>query len=153
MKAEVTVPETEISLFSLDDTVSVDVKAVGRQQLVGVVSSVNPSGSRASRQFMVEVSLPELSRNHGLKSGMFAEVGLASTSDSSLMVPQTAIVERGQLTGLYTLTGDSEVILRWVRLGDSSGDQVEVLSGLVPGEQYVSSFEAPLREGQKVNAQ
>ena len=153
MKVEVTVPETEIALFSLNDTVSVDVKAAGRQHLRGVVSSVNPSGSRASRQFMVEVSLPELSRNHGLKSGMFAEIGLGSVSDSSLTVPKTAIVERGQLTGLYTLTDDSEVLLRWVRLGDSSGDQVEVLSGLVPGEQYVSSFEAPLREGQKVNAQ
>jgi RND family efflux transporter MFP subunit len=153
MKVEVTVPETEIALFSLNDTVSVDVKAAGRQHLRGVVSSVNPSGSRASRQFMVEVSLPELSRNHGLKSGMFAEIGLGSVSDSSLTVPKTAIVERGQLTGLYTLTDDSEVLLRWVRLGDSSGDQVEVLSGLAPGERYVSSFGAPLREGQKVNAQ
>jgi multidrug efflux pump subunit AcrA (membrane-fusion protein) len=118
-----------------------------------MVSSVNPSGNRASRQFTVEVRLPDLGRNHGLKSGMFAEVGLASTSDSSLTVPKTAIVERGQLTGLYTLTGDSELILRWVRLGDTNGDRVEVLSGLAPGEKYVSSFESPLREGQKVTAQ
>jgi RND family efflux transporter MFP subunit len=153
MKVVVTVPETEISRFGLDDTVLVDVKAAGRQQHTGVVSAINPSGSRASRQFMVEVRLPELSRNHGLKSGMFAEVGLTSTSDSLLMVPKTAIIERGQLTGLYTLTDDSEVMLRWVRLGDTSGDQVVILSGLAPDEQYVSSFEAPLREGQKVNIQ
>jgi len=153
MKVEITVPETNISLFSLDDKVSVDVKAAGRQHLAGVVSSVNPSGNRASRQFTVEVRLPDLGRNHGLKSGMFAEVGLASASDSSLTVPKTAIVERGQLTGLYTLTSDSEIILRWIRPGDTNGDRVEVLSGLAPGERYVSSFESPLREGQKVTAQ
>tara|TARA_R110002049_G_scaffold1479_14_gene11492 strand:- start:3734 stop:4852 length:1119 start_codon:yes stop_codon:yes gene_type:complete len=153
MKVELTVPETEISLFSVDDKVSVDVKASGQSHLAGVVSSVSPSGNRVSRQFMVEIRLPKLSRNQGLKSGMFAEVGLSSTSDSSLTVPKTAIVERGQLTGLYTLTDDSEVILRWVRLGDISGDQVEVLSGLAQGEKYISSFDAPLREGQKVNIQ
>jgi len=153
MKVEVTVPETEIALFSLNDKVSVDVKAAGRSHLAGLVSSVNPSGNRVSRQFMVEVSLSDIGRSHGLKSGMFAEVGLSSTSDSALTVPKTAIIERGQLTGLYALTGDLEVLLRWVRIGDTIGDQVEILSGLTQGEKYVSSFEAPLREGQKVNAQ
>jgi RND family efflux transporter MFP subunit len=153
MKVEVTVPETEITLFSLNDKVSVDVKAAGRQRLTGVVSSVHPSGNRVSRQFMVEVSLPDMGRSHGIKSGMFAEVGLSSTSDSALTVPKTAVIERGQLTGLYALTDDSEVLLRWVRLGDTIGNQVEILSGLTQGEKYVSSFEAPLREGQKVNVQ
>jgi hypothetical protein len=94
-----------------------------------------------------------MGRSFGIKSGMFAEVGLTSTSDSLIMVPKTAIIERGQLTGLYTITSNSEVILRWVRLGLTSAKQVEILSGLAQGEQYISSFEAPLREGQKVNVQ
>ncbi len=153
MKVAVSVPETNIHLFELKDAVSVEVEAADVDQVQGVVSSVSPSGNPASRQFEVEITLPRQKELDRLKSGMFAEVRLNNMSDSSITVLQSALIERGQLTGLYTLTGDSEVILRWVRLGYTSGDRVEVLSGLAPGEKYVSSFESPLREGQKVTAQ
>lgn len=153
LKIEVTVPESQISLFAINDTVTVDVKAAGIRNLNGVVSNLNPAGNRASRQFMVEIKLPEVSKNQGLRSGMFAEVGLASAKDASITVPESAIVERGQLTGLYTLNSESEVILRWVRLGEVKNGSVEVLSGLAPGEAYITSYDGSLSEGQKVSAQ
>lgn len=153
MKLRITVPESEISLFSLNDTVRVDVKAAGYQDGTGVVANINQSGNRGSRQFSVEVRLPGLEKDSGIKSGMFAEVGLVTTEDRAIVVPRSAIVERGQLTGLYTLNDDSEVVLRWVRLGDASGDNVEVLSGLSEGESFVASVDQRLREGQKVSTQ
>ncbi|WP_372638609.1 efflux RND transporter periplasmic adaptor subunit [Fodinibius sp.] len=153
MKLKVTVPESEISLFNLNDTVSVDIKAAGYNNAGGVVANINQSGSRGSRQFSVEIMLPELPEDSGVKSGMYAEIGLASDKERAITVPQSAIIERGQLTGLYTLNDDSEVVLRWVRLGDASGDQVEVLSGLSEGETFVASVDQRLREGQKVSTQ
>lgn len=153
MKVVVTVPETQISLFNLKDTVSVDIRAAGKMNVQGLVSSINPSGNPASRQFSVEINLPDLSNGRGLKSGMFAEVGLLSSGDQKITVPETAIVERGQLTGIYTLNSNSEAVLRWVRLGENNNGTVEILSGLAPGESYVSSFDGAIREGQKVNVQ
>lgn len=153
MKIKVTVPESEISLFNLNDTVSVNVKAAGYQTDEGVIANINQAGKRGSRQFTVEITLPELPENSGLKSGMFAEAGLASDKDRTIMVPKSAIIEHGQLTGLYTLNNNSEVVLRWVRLGDTTGDHVEVLSGLADGETFVASVDQRLREGQKVNTQ
>ncbi|SHF97329.1 RND family efflux transporter, MFP subunit [Fodinibius roseus] len=153
MKLNVTVPESEISLFNLNDTVSVDVKAAGYHHAEGVVANINQSGRRGSRQFSVEIALPGLSEDSGVKSGMFAEIGLATDKDRAIVVPQSAIIERGQLTGLYTLNDDSEVVLRWVRLGDASGGRVEVLSGLSEGEAFVASVDQRLREGQKVSTQ
>jgi hypothetical protein len=86
---------------------------------------------------------------------MFAEVSLLSLKDGAITVPESAVVHRGQLTGLYTLNDNSEVVLRWVRLGETydSEGTVEVLSGLAPGEVYIATSEAPLKEGQKVNVQ
>ncbi|MGM0546556.1 MAG: efflux RND transporter periplasmic adaptor subunit [Bacteroidota bacterium] len=153
MKIKVTVPESEISLFSLNDTVSVDIKAAGYNNAGGVVANINQSGNRGSRQFSVEIMLPELAEDSGVKSGMFAEVGLTTDKDRAIVVPQSAIIERGQLTGIYTLNDDSEVVLRWVRIGDTSGDNVEVLSGLSEGESFVASVDQRLREGQKVSTQ
>lgn len=153
MKLKVTVPESEISLFSLNDTVSVDIHAAGYNKAEGVVANINQSASRGSRQFSVEIRLPELAEDSGVKSGMFAEIGLATEKGRAIVVPKSAIIERGQLTGLYTLNDDSEVVLRWVRLGDESGDNVEVLSGLSEGETFVASADQQLREGQKVSTQ
>ncbi|NGP87679.1 efflux RND transporter periplasmic adaptor subunit [Fodinibius halophilus] len=153
MKVNITVPESNISLFSYDDTVSVDIKAVGYNDGIGVVKSINQAGNRGSRQFAVEVMLPELDKDSGIKSGMFAQVGLVTEGDRAIVVPKSAIVERGQLTGLYTLNDNSEIVLRWVRLGDESANGIEILSGLSEGELYVASIDQPLREGRKVSTQ
>ncbi|TYP92149.1 RND family efflux transporter, MFP subunit [Fodinibius salinus] len=153
LKVNITVPESDIALFTLNDTVSVDVKAVGYQNTKGIVTNINQSGNRGSRQFAVEVALPKLDKSSGVKSGMFAEVTIRSARNRTITVPQSAIIERGQLTGLYTLNNESEVVLRWVRLGDYTGSQVEVLSGLGPGEQYIAQVDRPFTEGQKVTVQ
>lgn len=153
LKVELSVPETRLSLFALEDTLQVSVPAASEDRFLGVVTSINPSGRRGSRQFEVEVALPESAARSGLKSGMFAEAAVAGRDDATVTVPESALVRRGQLSGLYTLNGESEVVLRWIRTGAARGGRVEVLSGLSPGEQYVASFDAPLREGQKVNVQ
>lgn len=148
----ISVPETEISRFTMQDTVTATVSAAGRQEFKGVVSNINPSATRGSRQFQVEITLIDYSKQSGLKSGMFAEVGVRSVSDSVITVPASAIINRGQLTGLYTLSGDSELMLRWVRLGEQKNNRVQILSGLSAGEQYVTAVDGSLREGLKVSA-
>lgn len=153
MKVKFTVPESAVGLFTRNDTVSVDVTAAGYQNGKGIVTNINQAGNRGSRQFAVEVMLPGLEKQPGVKSGMFAEVGLSTEKNRAILVPQAAILERGQLTGLYTLNDDSEIVLRWVRLGDSNGDKVEVLTGLSEGETFVSSIDQRLHEGQKVSTQ
>lgn len=153
MEVTLSVPESRITHFSQGDTLAVTVPAATRQGISGVVNAINPSSRAGSRQFSVELSLPEASDRMGLKTGMFAEARLRMPSAGTVRVPESALVRRGQLSGLYTLNSDSEVVLRWVRLGDSVDGQVEILSGLSPGEAYVASYEAPLREGQKVNIQ
>jgi RND family efflux transporter MFP subunit len=53
---------------------------------------------------------------------------------AAVTIPADAVVRRGQLTGVNVVEGEVE-LLRWVRLGRASGDRVEVLSGLAPGER------------------
>ena len=55
-----------------------------------------------------------------------------------MFVPTQAIVQRGEMTGVYVLDAQGQPRLRQVRLGPVQGPLVEVLSGVRPGEQVVT---------------
>jgi RND family efflux transporter MFP subunit len=148
MKAVVQVPEADINRFSVGDSVTVEVGAAGDERRTGVVTQVNPAGNYASRQFSVQVRLGRAG-DPALKSGMYAQVLLPTDETRALTVPASALVEQGQLTGLYTVK-DGTVLLRWVRTGKHYGDRIEILSGLSEGERYVVNGEQRLLDGQAV---
>ena len=157
LKAVVQVPEQAVNRFATGDSVTVRIGAAGDRVQSGVVTQINPSGNPASRQFEVQVRLPEgasrdASMDGGVKSGMYAEVVHRTGSASTLTVPQAALVERGQLTGLYAVS-DGKALLRWVRTGPQRGDRVEVLSGLRPGETYVTDATRRIADGQPVRVE
>jgi hypothetical protein len=69
------------------------------------------------------------------------------------MIPKDAIITNGQLSGVYTVSQQNTAVLRWLRLGKSIGNQVEVLSGLTSNETYILSSEEKLFNGAKINIQ
>ena len=71
------------------------------------------------------------------------------TSDR-VLVPASAIVNKDQLTGLYTITDNQTALLRWVRLGKTHGDHVEVLSGLRKDEKFILASEGKLYNGASI---
>jgi hypothetical protein len=54
---------------------------------------------------------------------------------------------------VYTVSQSNTALLRWLRLGRTYGDQVEVLSGLSADESYIISAEGKLYNGVKVTIQ
>ncbi len=70
-----------------------------------------------------------------------------------VLIPTEAIVTNGQLSGLYTVSQSNTALLRWLRLGRTFGDQVEVLSGLKADETYIVSAEGKLFNGAKLSVQ
>ena len=87
----------------------------------------------------------------GVSPGMFARLWLPLAGRgpglfaAPLSVSAAAIVRRAEMTGLYVLDPRGQPVLRQVRLGSAHGDQVEVLSGLMPGERVVSDPQAAAR--------
>jgi multidrug efflux pump subunit AcrA (membrane-fusion protein) len=56
-----------------------------------------------------------------------------------VLIPRSTVVDRGQLQGVYTVGANRVLGLRYISLGQTTGDQVEVLSGLQDGEKLVSA--------------
>lgn len=109
-----------------------------------------PAVDPVSRTFTLRIPLPATARD--LLPGMYARLWIqspdasAKTSTATRMaVPASAIVRRGELIAVYVLDGSGAPRLRQVRVGPQQGDQVEVLSGLEPGERIVKQAQLAAR--------
>lgn len=146
------VPEREISKIKSGSEVTVMVKSLN-VEIPGKVTEVSSSARNTGGQYQVKVVL-EPSETQ-IYSGMYATVQFpveakADTDSGSILIPTEALVHRGELTGVYTLSQSDTAILRWLRLGRSYGDQVEVLSGLTTDEKYIVSADSKLYNGAKL---
>lgn len=141
------VPESNIPDIQAEDKVKVYVKS-NDQSLSGIISEISTSSQYSGGQYFVKIKL-NVPKGVRLYSGMFVSVEFPSMAiqNKQVLVPKKAIVRKGDLQGIYTPTSSNTAILRWLKLGRSVGDQVEVLSGLAAGEAYIVSAEGKLYNG------
>lgn len=144
------VPESEIAKIKSGTEVKVIVKS-SDLILPGTVTEVSTSARNTGGQFLVKVALDKT--DAAILSGMYATVQFPiekKTDTTSVLVPEEALVKRGQLTGIYTVSQSNTALLRWLRIGRTFGGNVEVLSGLSADENYIISSEAKLYNGAKL---
>ncbi len=143
-----------ISRIETGTKVDVIVKSV-EQTVPGTVAEVSTSASNTGGQYLVKVALEDTEAD--LKSGMYATVRfpveMQENTSEAVMIPAEAIVSRGDLKGVYTVSQQNTAMLRWLRLGRTYGDRIEVLSGLNPDEAYIISADGKLFNGAKVSIQ
>jgi len=135
-RLEVTVDESELGFVRVEQVSPVTIDALRNAQLSGKVVEIVPAADPASRSFLVKVELPADSR---LRSGLFGRARFPSGERPALLIPQVSVTERGQLQGIYVLDANQIASLRYVSLGQSAGEQIEVLSGLQDGEKLVAA--------------
>jgi RND family efflux transporter MFP subunit len=140
-------PETYIGYVAPRQKVLVEVPALKTGPLEGNVCTIVPSADQKSRSFIVKINLPI---ERSVTSGMFARVQIPTGHSRQLLIKRSAIIIRGQLTGLYLVDSDNIAHFRLIRLGKTSGDSVEVLSGLKEGDRYVATPVPALVDGARI---
>jgi RND family efflux transporter MFP subunit len=144
------VPETEISQIKQGAEVAVLVKSINKT-LKGTVSEISTSSKNTGGQYLVKIALDKTDVT--VLSGMFASVQFPvekKAATEMVLIPTEAIVNNGQLSGVYTVSESNTAILRWLRLGRTFDNQVEVLSGLSADETYIISADGKLYNGVKI---
>lgn len=150
------VSENDINAIKKGMPVKVLVKS-SNKNLTGKVSELSTSATNTGGQYLVKIDLDKT--DSSILSGMFVNVQFPvenqanTTANDMLLIPLTALVKQGQLTGVYTIGTENVAILRWLRIGKTFGNQVEVLSGLAANEQYIVSAQGKLFNGAKVSVQ
>jgi len=145
------VPETEISAIEKGTKVDVIVKSINKT-IKGKVAEISTSAKNTGGQYLVKINLDKTEAN--ILSGMFTTVQFPierKAKSAMVLIPKEAVITNGQLTGVYTPSQSNTAMLRWLRLGRTYGNQIEVLSGLNSDEAYIVSAEGKLFNGVKIS--
>lgn len=144
-RLEAAAPESLLGTVRTGQQVSVTIDGIAGI-LSGAVAEVVPISDPASRTFTVKVDISA----KGLRSGAYGRVEFPTGSHPGILVPKTAVVERGALTSLWVVEKDKTVRMRLVKTGKIYGDKVEVLSGLTAGEAIVTAGREKVVDGARV---
>ena len=144
-RLEASVDESRLPSARAGATVEVALEGVERR-LSARVSEVVPAVDAASRSSIVKIDLPAIPL---LRSGMFGRAFFPLGSRSVVVVPASAIVERGQLQSVF-VAEEGTARTRLVTIGQRAQDAVEVLSGLSAGEKVVTPVPTGLQDGARL---
>ena len=146
VKINVQVPETDVVGRAEGDPATVSLLGA---EVAATINRIVPAGDPASRTFSVRLVLENPEGR--FKSGMFARVRFDRGERQALRLPATALVERGQLEGIF-LAANGFARLRFIKTGRADGGSVEILSGLEEGEEYVVDPPPGLVDGARITA-
>lgn len=126
----------------------VRLDALPGRELEGAVAEMEAGADIASQTVRVRIALPP---DPALQTGLFGRAWLCCREGMTLTVPRSAILERGQLSGVYALDAGNVARLRIVTLGRLLGDRMEILSGLSEGDRIVADPQGRTLDGKKVS--
>lgn len=121
------------------------------------ITALTPGGDPLSHRRGLRARVQKLDGE--LRSGAFARLVLpaaagaaqAPSGEAPRWVPRSAVVQRGDLTGVFVADG-GKARLRWISPGELAGDRVAVRAGLRAGDTVIDAPGA-LRDGQPVEVQ
>jgi Cu(I)/Ag(I) efflux system membrane fusion protein len=128
--------ETDLSQVRVGMQASFILQAYPDQPFKGKVAFIDPILDPKTRTAKVHMHF--VNPAHLLMPEMFGEVVLEEKRRDALRVPVDALVRSGTKNVVFLSLGDGKFEPREVQLGTKNGDELEVISGLVEGQQVVT---------------
>lgn len=146
---EATLPAEALTTIKKNAMARVQLDGLAEKSLSGKVAEIEAGADATSHTLKARVDLP---KEAGVQSGMFGRAYFARGGKPTLVMPRDALVSRGQLRGIYVV--DDAGLMHWrvVTLGKSTGEQVELLSGLSDGDVVVLNPGSQELDGKKTGA-
>ncbi|MBD3391055.1 MAG: efflux RND transporter periplasmic adaptor subunit [Chitinivibrionales bacterium] len=149
LKATVPVGEMEVGLLRKGMPAKVRIPALGSTTFDAKVAAVAAGSDPSTGSYPVEVVFRN-TRDRSVKSGMSVSVTITTeTADSVVLVPAGAIVERDRKDAAFVAEG-ARAAMRFVTLGRTAGNTVEILDGLAVGETLIVTGMTTLMRGDSV---
>lgn len=143
---EATLPAEALAAVKKNTLARVQLDGLPEKSLTGKVAEIEAGADPTSHTLKARVDLPKES---AVQSGMFGRAYFAQGEKRALVLSAEALVSRGQLRGIYVVDDTGLIHWRVLTLGKSTGNGVEVLSGLNDGELVVLNPGSQELDGKK----
>jgi RND family efflux transporter MFP subunit len=148
LRARLTVPEQFVSAVAPGEPIKFEVDAYPNRQFEGRIEYVSPSLQPDQRALTVEAVVPNAKNE--LKPGLFATARIQQPKAMpGVLVPAAALQTTSGTTRAYIVSGD-RIEERVVTVGQSVGDQIEIVNGIKAGERVATTNLSRLADGMKV---
>lgn len=148
LRLRLPVPESLAAFVRVGDTASIHVQALG-ETFTGKVTRRTDALDPSTRTMQVEIDVPNVAGR--LSPGMYADVSLnIQRAGDALVVPVQAVDQNGTQPFVMLVTSANKVEKRQVRVGVSTANRVEILSGLSAGDNVVVANLATFQQGESV---
>lgn len=156
--ADFYVPQQNLALLKLGQTINVHIDAFPKQSFTGSISVINPKVEASTRNVLIRAILKN--PKHNLLPGMYATVRINTGSALRyITLPRSAITFNPYGATVFLVQGASKdqqgqtkLIAKqtFVTTGETRGDQIAVLSGVKEGDTVVTSGQIKLHNGSPV---
>lgn len=148
LRVRTEVPNRFAQYISEENDVEVVLDSRPPRRITSTRVTVFPFANPSSNSVTVRVRLPD--NTEGVYPGMLTKVAFVTERIERILVPQSAVFSRSELTGVYVVDGD-RILLRRLSIGrvypgESGEPMVEVLAGLKVGEQIARDPVAAVRQ-------
>ena len=148
VKVKLNVSEKDAFVLKTGDRVSVTTDVYSGVTFKGRIESIGAKGDDA-HTYPIEITITN-EQNHPLKAGMFARVEFTTLNNRNVIViPRNALVGSIRNPQVFVVENGATK-LRNLTVGNESGTSVEVLQGLMEGEDVVVSGQNNIEDNTKV---
>lgn len=150
VKVVVEIPERDVAFFSVGSKAEIFANTKGRaESLVGTITFISELADPRTRSTRTEIILNNEQRL--LRSGQIVNVRLTRRIlKDAILIPLLAVIPMEESKAVYVVNS-SQAMRRDVELGIIRGDQVQITSGLEPGDKLIIAGHRFVAPGQKVN--
>lgn len=124
----------------------------GKPQYEAKISEIYPAVDRNLRTGTLEIALPrEMLKDYSLKPGMSINVRfILGESRETIAIPQNTVLTDEDEANYVFVVEEGKAVKRFVKLGFSNGEFVEVTDGLKKGDRIISTGLVELYDGRSV---
>lgn len=134
---EADVYERDLRHVREGEAVDIEIDAYPGERFMGRVSYIHPDVRPDTRTARVRIELANPEER--IKPGMFATVHIdVLVAERALLVPRDAVMRTGTRSIVFVEQGAGVFETRQVCVGADAADSVQILSGLLAGEQVVA---------------
>lgn len=137
LEIEASINELQVNKLKAGQKVQVYIPSAGPEVVEGQIKSINPVMDQKIKAYPLTITIPN--QKGQIKAGMYGEVEIITdTRKDVIIVPAEAVVSRDDVHKVFVIQ-DDKAVMKLVELGLSNGKKTEILKGLNPGEEVITT--------------